>query len=232
MMFHLARQVAGGLYATASFIARNITGHTVASPSDLTVFGKPSGQQIAYDGYSKNIEAFICATSLGKKLYCDQPHYPINADHIVKVPIQLPRTVFAPKTKQSEEGERRVLEAAKGMGIEKRVIGKGAVFTIERPTIEFLGKLRKIVPDNCAAVTDYSQYGATLQFYWLIQCVDLFLATNTYAYKQSDYEMEDPKLADGKTNITIDYLGSGFWGNGCSKTVKASKRQKRAEGGR
>jgi len=227
MLVYLAKQVAGGFYATASFIARNITGYTVASPSDLIVFGKPSIQQLAYDGYNKNIEAFICATSLQKKLHCDQPHYPINADHVVKVPISLPKTAFVLKTKQSEAGEAKMIAAAKGMGLEKKVLGKGFVWTIERPTIEFLGKLRQAVPDNCSAVTDYSQYGATIQFYWLMQCVDLFLATNTYSFKASDLDENNPAMTVGKINVGFEYSGSGFYANGTSSKVKESKRQKR-----
>lgn len=224
-IIYLAKQAVGGLFATAAFLARSITNHTVTSPSDLNIFGKPVSKQIAFDGYSSNIEAFICATSVKTKLYCDQPHYPINTSKEVTVPIGLPRTVFTFKNKGSEAGEAKMMEAAKDMGIEKRIVGKGVVYTIEKPTIEFLGKLRPAVPDACLNVTDYSQYGATLQFYWLTQVVDLFLATNTYSYRPSHFEEEEPKADGQHPSSVVEYYGSMLWGSGCSKEIARKKRK-------
>jgi len=222
----LAKQALNGLFATSAFVARSITNYTVASPSDLTIFGKPIGKQIAYDGYCTNIEAFICATSLKKRVNCDLNHYPIDASHIVTVPIPLPRTVFALREKPTPENEKKMLEFGKDMGLEKLELGKGNVYTIDRPTIDFLVKIRKVAPDNCTGVTDYSQLGATIHFYWLTQCVDLFLATNTYSYRPSDMETSaEGTAASAHPWVSLEYRSNAEWTNGCDKEVPAKKRK-------
>jgi hypothetical protein len=179
-IIYLAKKAIGGVFATAAFLARGLSEFTVTAPSDLLVFGKPSNQQIAFDGYSANIEAFIAATSWKQKLFCDQSHYFINADHKITVPLALPRTVFTLKSKPTESGEAKMLAAAADMGIKVEHVGKGTYYTIERPTIEFLAKIKGVAPDTCANFTDYSQLGATMHFYLLVQIVDLFLATNSW----------------------------------------------------
>lgn len=221
----LAKQALNGLFATAAFIARSITNYTVASPSDLSIFGKPSNRQIAFDGYSNNIEAFICATSLKRKVTCDLNHYPIDPTHSVSVPILLPRTVFALKDKPTPDHEKRMLAAGKEMGLEKLELGKGHVYTIERPTIDFLVKVRKAAPDACTGVTDYSQLGATIQFFWLTQCVDLFLATNTYSFKPSDLGQSSKTTAHAHPRVHIEYSGAIAWGTGVSKETPMKARK-------
>jgi len=221
---YLSKLAVNGLFSTAAYLARSISNYTVASPGDLAIFGKPSINQIAYDGYTANIEAFIHATCIQKKVYCDRPHYPIDPSHTVTVPIQLPRTVFALVNKPSSEGEKKMMDAGKEFGIEKRLVGKGHVYTVEKPTIEFIRKVEKIAQPQCTNITDYSQVRATVHFYWITQCVDLFLATNTYSFKPETYSQE--KIAAGaevpKGNLA--YRGTAHWEGGCSKTVSVKTR--------
>jgi hypothetical protein len=223
-VIHLAKQALNGLFASAAFIARGITNYTVASPSDLTIFGKPTNKQLAFDGYCSNIEAFICATSIKRKVLCDLSHYPIDGSHIVTVPIPLPRTVFALKDKSSEAAEKRMLEAGKEMGLEKVEVGKGHVYTVERPTLDFLVKIRRASHDNCTNLTDYSQLGATIQFYWVLQCVDLFLATNTYSYKPELFG-QDKGSDDPHPHVDVEYTGGAVWAHGCTDKKPFKKRK-------
>lgn len=225
-VIYLAKQALNGLFATSAFIARSITSFTVASPSDLIIFGKPSNKQLAFDGYCNNIEAFVCATSLGRKINCDLNHYPFDPLHKVTVPINLPRTVFALRDKPSEENEKKMMAAGKDMGIEKLELGKGHVYTIEKPTIEFLSKIRKVAPDICTGVTDYSQLGATFQFHWIVQSVDLFLATNTYSYRPGDLNQDASKSTlQSHPHVQVEFNGVTSWANGCGDSVPVKKRK-------
>lgn len=223
---YLAKQALNGLFATSAFIARSISNYTVASPSDLIIFGKPSNKQLAFDGYSNNIEAFICATSLKRKVNCDLNHYPIDPEHVVTVPISLPRTVFALRDKPTAENEKKMMLAGKDMGLEKLELGKGHVYTVEKPTIEFLTKIRKVANDTCTGVTDYSQLGASIAFYQITQFVDLFLSVNTYSYRPGDLNKADASsTALTHPYVHVEYNGTVNWANDCGKDTPIKARK-------
>lgn len=222
-LVYLAKQAINGLFATAGFLARGITNYTVASPSELLIFGKPSNKQLAFDGYSSNIEAFICATSIKRKVLCDQSHYPIDPTYEVTLPIALPRTVFALRDKPTAEQEKKMLEAGKDMGLEKVEVGKGHVYTVERPTLTFLEKIRRVAPDQCTNLTDYSQIGATISFHQILQFVDLFLATNTYSYKPEDHTGHTG--SSSHPVVDVHYKDGASWAVGFDTDVAYKARK-------
>jgi hypothetical protein len=177
---------------------------------------------VAYDGYSANIEAFLCATARKERLYCDLPHYPITGYTSITVPIALPRTIFTFKSKPSADAVKKMMKAAEKMGIEEIQLGKGTFYTIEKPSIEFLAKISPGCPPACSNLEDYSQLGSTMQFYILVQIADLFLSTNTYSYRPVNNASLDNDTLD--SNVALDYSGVASWAGGCTKDIAVKVR--------
>lgn len=73
----IARLCEGIVKASIEFVQRNLN-YASARPSDLLIFGKSDSEQLAYAGYKQNIEAFVLATAIQKKVFAGQPSYPLN----------------------------------------------------------------------------------------------------------------------------------------------------------
>lgn len=54
----------------------------------------PNEQQLAYDVYRANIEAFIAATARKEKLPCNSPAYPFPTEYVRALPLPVPSTVI------------------------------------------------------------------------------------------------------------------------------------------
>lgn len=175
--------------STAAFRNRNLPGLTIAKLSSIGVLSKPRETQIAYDGYVRNIEAFVYATIVKKKVLVNAPHFPIPKDYVPTVPIPLPRVIFRLATKPTPTQVEKMKNKLSNEGIEVVQLGKGdACYTLTKPSwstiVNILGK--GAMP-MCARIDGYAQVESILPILQVYQFIDGFLATNTYPYRKSDY---------------------------------------------
>jgi hypothetical protein len=195
-MIYITNKSRAGIPATAAFQSRGLDQYTVGVMSKVTIIGKPTVNQLAYDGYRENIEAFVCATAMKTRVNCMQPSYPVPGDKST-VPIETPQVWFKPLKSMSNDAELRMIEKNKECGIEKVTMGKGKTYIAKTPTKTFLEKIQGSVFDQGNGIEDHSTVKAALDFIKLVEIVDYFLATNTYSFNEDKVGMDDGKGQEG-----------------------------------
>jgi hypothetical protein len=178
--------------STAAFRNRNLPGLTIGKLSSIGVLAKPFENQLAYDGYIRNIEAFVYATIVKKKVTVNANHFPIPRDYIPTVPIPIPQTIFRLATKATPAQIEKMKAKFAGEDLESVQLGKGDMcYTITKPSFStVMNILPRVAMPECARIDNYAQVKAVRCVLQLYQFVDGFLATNTYPYRKSDYNLE------------------------------------------
>lgn len=186
MSLYLAKKTSKGSPATSAFTTRGITDFTQAKLSDLNVTAVPFTEQVAYAGYSQNLEAFLYAKALNARVFCTLQEYPIPDTWVPTVPIPLPSVILrlnqARPSQVMQAKINAILEKLKG---EKVELGKGnPTFIIKAPSFK---ALRLGLPPLSASNVPFSSGNASSPagFYAakLIQLIDLFLCVQTYEFK-------------------------------------------------
>lgn len=194
--------------------------------SELGVIGVPNQKQIAYSGYKDNIEAFLFATAMKAKTSIANTSYPIPYDYIPGAPFAYPRTVFGLAKATDPSGIQRMLNGLQSEGIKVVQLGKGNqnAYTLEYPSFKTLSTvLPNIAKPYIASLDGYSQVEHSLCILRVYQCLDLFLATNTYSYKKDDFYVADEGKMSG-INQSMELRGkSMYYRDGYDKTSVVSK---------
>lgn len=95
-----------------------MTGMTVGRVGDSGTFAVPNEKQLAYDAYRSNIEAFLFATAVKKKVLCNQEVYPFPTSYVRSIPIPVPATVIHFKSAPPAQIMAKILEEGQTMGME------------------------------------------------------------------------------------------------------------------
>jgi len=211
-MLYIAKETSKTQPATLAFKDRGLT-LTQARISDVVITGKARQVQIAHSGYKESIEAFLFATATVKKCLTDGSVYTIPDSYVPTVPLAMPQVIFRPAKKLTEAHLKVLSEKLESQGLQRVDVGKGEPsYTLAAPlykTIAFA------LPPMCAAsaafIDSHAQMEAAVLACRLYQCVDLFLATNTYYFKPSDFVGEH--AGAGQTGIAARSEGrvNAYW---------------------
>lgn len=158
--------------------------------SDFNCFALPTETQPFFSAYASSIEAFIYATAVQKKVTVGAEAFPIPADYVPKMPLTYPPVVFKMRGKQSKATNEALKTKFDKQGIAE-VPAKGEpIFLISRPDFTALSNVLPAI-----AMPNIQRNAANVQvetgkiITTVYQCIDLFLATNTYPYKPVDFEV-------------------------------------------
>lgn len=187
-----------------SFVQRKIENLSQSRLTDLNIYGKPAVQQIAFDNYRSNFEAFIWSTFAQKKTNVAYTAFPIpNYFGAHKFPLPLPQTTFHTKTKLNPEQQGRMMTSLAPYGIETVSMSKTTTaYTLARPTYEILkDKIQYVASTNTVTPKGHSSVHGTMVAARLYAMIEGAMRTHTYpAFK-------------GNEEQTATYLDSGFDSN-------------------
>lgn len=175
------------LVPTAPFMARGLN-LAPAKMGDIEIFSKPTSNQIAYEVYRGNIEAFLYATATQRRVLMGAKDYPFPDTYVPTIPLPLPKTIFAlGEEKKLAPASRATLEKAieKMEGQSRDLQGKaGKVYLLDKPIFSAIRRtLPPLAPRNVPYVVGYASIHASKAATYLYQGVEAFLATHTYDYK-------------------------------------------------
>lgn len=220
-MIYICAQPSKLVPSTKDFVARGLNGFTIGRIGDINLFGKPTEHQLAYDGYRSNIECFLAATALGQKVATRVEHCPFPSTYKATVPLPLPQVVFklqgTPTNTEIQNIEKKLAKE----GIEKLQIKTTNTYVLKNPSATSIQNLLRICPSTCAFLEGYSQLNGASALLPIYDYVDAFLATHTYSYKKSDFDVDPSKACQVEALGEIRYE-SGFYREGYSKEIKAS----------
>jgi hypothetical protein len=176
---------------TVAFSQRGINGLTQGKMSDLPLIGKADERQLAFDGYKANIDAFIAATANNKKVKSNSANLSIPDSYTPQFPLARPGVMFRTPV-DSPSYLTKLKETFKAFNPLEHVAGKGPkVLSLDNPSFTLLKKtILKVSKGNSPAPYPYCNADASHHAMILYQCIDAFLATNTYPYSRGDEAMD------------------------------------------
>lgn len=171
---------------TSIFAERGLSGKTQGLISGIELFAKAKNTQLAYSGYKDNIEAFVSATASREKILVSAGHFPIPNGYGVTMPLPLPRVVYKLNKPPTSDGLAKMRAGLARYGLRDAELGKGnPVFTLEAPDFRTLQEnIPRVCQPRTGTVEGYAQMEIIPSVLKLYQCVDAFLATNTYFYRE------------------------------------------------
>jgi hypothetical protein len=160
------------------FKAKGITGYIPSTLSSLSVVGLPHVRELAYDGYFRNIDAFLYATSVQRTVFCDvggysqfQAREPIDIDH--------PDVSYVSRVILKPDQETPFMN--KIGAFSKEVSGKITVFKVKKPDAKTLQGLINTCSENFASGPDSVTPAGYNGFLFIRDCISEFLATHSYS---------------------------------------------------
>jgi len=201
-MIYTAKQSSGS--TTSAFQQRGISSLAPTKLSDLSIFGKPTFNQIAYSGYKDNLEAFLLATAVNARVVVYGDHYAIPDDVPIATCLPLPNLVVKLSTSLSAEQKERFVAKFSAYNPKEARIGSGTpVYTLDRVAFDQLDLLSKVCHPDGPRIESRCSLVAAISMKKVYQCITLFLRTNVYYAKRSDFSWnldEDGKDATNETN--------------------------------
>lgn len=232
-MLYIAKESSKTQPSTIAFKERGIP-LTQTRVSDITILGRARSVQLAYSGYKDNIEAFLLATASGKKVTTNGSVYTIPDDYVPTVPLEFPQTILKLAKAPSAANLKLMMDKLEAQGIARVEVGRGEpAFTLSRPTFKSLTQtFPGISHPQTAFIDHHAQLEASMMSCRLYQCVDLFLRTNTYYYKEGDYvdKVTVPARVSGIAK-NMEARVDAWWNRpGVPEGTDAHKRRKGDDG--
>jgi hypothetical protein len=206
-MIYISAQISGKVPQTQAYANKKLSGLTQGRISDIILFGKPTYVQIAFSGYKDSIEAFLLATAVGMKVSTKAGHYPIPIGSNITVPLRFPPIVFKLSKVPKPEFVTALLERWEEYGVRRVEVGKGSPsFTMDSPTLSIIrDKLPAISLPRGPNIAGYCQLEAAVESIRIYQCVEFFLATNTYYYKKDIDEVMKKESPAASSTVASRY---------------------------
>jgi len=190
MSIILAKQSSKASPTTAPFSTRGLTSYTSAKLSEITVFAKPISEQFAYAGYKHNLESFLWSTMKGEKVFTGGEEYPIRDDYIPTVPIPLPKVII--RTNLPRDQGAKLESIMSKVGGVKREMKGSPVYEVSSPSFKAaISGLKSIAAENSPFIDHFCNPHSASHAAKIIQCIDLFLRTQTYDYKGHEEEKKN-----------------------------------------
>jgi len=224
-MIYICAGVQGKVPQTQAFANRHLSGMTQGRISDITLHGYAPVRQIAYSGYKDNIEAFLFATAVKTKVSTKMDHYPIPSDYIPTVPLPLPPIVLKFAKSPPPDFLQAVMAQWEKYGAKRVEVGQGTpCIVVEQPDLALLQKAPSWFTPRGPSLSQYAQLEGVLEAVRVYQCIDLFLATNTYFYKKADDEGAEPGITKSALSATVEMrVDNVYYRDGYTKTSKSAE---------
>lgn len=191
------------------FTNQGLSGFAPTTISALAIFGKPKYKEVAYDGYYMNIDSFIYATSIQKRVFCEAQGYSTFVPRGL-LPLSIPLLQFITAVVLRPEEEDNLVKKF-GEGAWKKKSGKTTVYSIPGCNQTILTKIKKGANEIYNAGSDAVNPAGLQAYYFLTGVIYEFLATNTYAaFHNEDDPMRVPgiELAFRDSDDLILYEGA------------------------
>jgi hypothetical protein len=204
---YLAKHVQSSFSGPSLFRERGISGFVPGKISELAIVGIPRERELAYDGYFRNIDAFLYATAKKDKVWCHLPGYTADFQISPSIHFKFPPVDFVPSFTVTSDGEDKLVTKL-GAGTSKNRVGKTVVYNITRELgREELDKLISAASDNYASGPDSVTPIGLRAGRFLQNVISAFLATHSYAAfprekkgNEGTSEMRILRFADSKRN--------------------------------
>lgn len=169
--------------------ARGISGYTPSTLSSLAILGIPHVREIAYDGYYRNVDAFIAATIKGARVFCDCAGYFVEFKSTRPVHLGSIDVSYVPKMAVPPVQEDSFKDRITATSTQR--IGKTLVYTVKHPTDQILQGLVKTCNETFAAGPDAVTPIGYKAFVFVRDAITEFLAVHSYsAFSDKDLEKE------------------------------------------
>lgn len=178
---YLAKHVQNTFNGPSLFRERGIMGLVPGKLSELAIVGIPAEREFAYDGYYRNIDAFLYATATKEKVWCHLPGFTSDFQITPSIRFLLPPIAFVPSFAVSSDGEDKLVQKL-GRGTSKGKVGKTVVYNITREVgKDELDKLIINSSDSYASGPDTVTPIGLRAGRFIQTIISAFLATHTYS---------------------------------------------------
>jgi len=156
---------------------RGITRYTHARLSELNFTGIATTTEVAYSAYRCNIDAFLAATLLKKRVNTYDTGYDVITEDVIDVPFGYPPVSFQFKGNASEDQLNKFLEKNAESKVAFEPIGREKVLTAYSPTADFLTRMPKFAKPSSPTKSDTCEPQAIRWVGFVWKAIDAFLAT-------------------------------------------------------
>lgn len=188
------------------FGTRGIKGYAPSTISSLSIVGLPKVKELAYDGYYRNIDAFMHATNVREKVFCDLRGYTNAFRATSPIKIAAPDVAFVSGFPLKPSDEDGMAKKIKSFAVER--IGKTVVFKLQNPGPMTLANLINMSDPNFTCGPDAVTPTGYKAFLFIRDCISEFLATHSYsAFTNYNFNEEGPQemlaLKNSKRTVPI-----------------------------
>jgi hypothetical protein len=183
------------------FTKRDLKGMTSGQLERIHMVGVPGGKQLAYDGYIRNLPAFLHATAVHAKVSCTQQWFKAKLPSALIIPLPLPTlTISSPVALKKEEQE-EAFKASLGVAVETTRGPLGKAYIIRHPTYSLLKVLAAKVHLQTPSLPDATSFFGITSYITTIRILSLFLSVHTYPA----YQTAGGDYSDYMHDIVMDY---------------------------
>jgi hypothetical protein len=179
---YIAIKSQGRRNVPSTFTNRGIEGLTCGTLNRIVSVGLPAEKQLAYDGYVSNLSAFVFATTIGQRVFCNQLWFPFKLPVKHCIDLEFPDLFLAPKKILKTEDEKTEFGKTLNSQYEMKRGPQGESYIIAKPTFD---TLRKLPPQSTLHVLAPSTEDGTslhglMTYIFALKCLSALLATHTY----------------------------------------------------
>lgn len=169
--------------------AKGVSGYVPSTLSSLATVGIPHVRELAFDGYYRNLDAFIAATVNKKRTFCDAPGYFSSFQSARPINLPTPAIAYVPKVPIAPSQE-DVFKNRIGASSSERT-GKTMVYNITKPSERTLENLIKSCSDSFASGPDLVTPIGYKAYLFIRDVITEFLAVHSYsAFSDKDLKKD------------------------------------------
>jgi len=185
---YLAQKEASSSSGPNVFKTRGIAGFIPSTVTSLTVVGLPRVRELAFDGYYRNIDAFMFATRSKARVFCDLKGFTSNFTASTPIDIPHPDVAYASSVTMKSDEEEKFRGIVKAYSMQK--VGKTTVFNLRKPGPSTLSNLISTCSNAFSAGANSVTPLGYKAYLFVRDCVSEFLATHSYS-AFTDYNMDN-----------------------------------------
>lgn len=181
MSIYLAASSPNPATTHAYFKQRGIVGLTHGALNQLGIHGRPFLREVAYDGYFRNIDVFLCATNRKCKIPTFQEDAEVDMSRIPRlIPFETPSLIYLPIKSFSPDQEASFLHKIRECEPIKEVKGNTTTYILTKPDIRKAMVYQNTSKDGVIAPDNVWNPQMFASFAFLVSIITEFLRTNTY----------------------------------------------------
>lgn len=180
MSIYIAQKLDSGNKSHSAFQFRGIGGYTQATPSETHIVGNADIREAAYSGYKDNIDIFVLANNLEKRIRLDNEGRKYTPRGIVPLPIGPLVFKVNASLKLTSDQEDRLL-ASLGQARKEKSGKSTTKFTVLEVTSATFAKIQSFADEDFGVGADEISMKGGFLAITLLQLIHEFLATNMYS---------------------------------------------------